>query len=458
MSNAKRMRSDTFSFTLDEISDTELSESENSFTFSDGSFSFNGHGASSKRSSTITSAQNDEVQPEKRDATITLDDSTTEVERDSNDSVIVLSGFDETITRFDPDTDSILFAKAPPNAGNNLTPTASHKRKRKASSVSPENRSKRTKTYQTTPSRSASRGTSTNSSKRSKTYQTTPSRSASRGTSTNSKCSQQVIIENDTSDKPAPAFKAKRGADTDAESGDVGHCKPDNQVIDATDLQCGVRGHSSNLSNNNGNNPEGSLCITQTQSPHAGARASHIFGHGNKLICSNAYNFGPNITRVRGSPRPIVIDGSNVAMAHGNNLHYSCRGIKLCAQYFSGRGHTRIVAFVPQYRHKRSESVDTYILDELQKAGILKFTPSREVEKKRYVPYDDRYILQYAHDIGAIIVSNDNFRDLYDENPMWRETIKNRVLSFTWADENYLIFPQDPLGRNGPTLDQFLRF
>ncbi|CAG7727492.1 unnamed protein product, partial [Allacma fusca] len=35
--------------------------------------------------------------------------------------------------------------------------------------------------------------------------------------------------------------------------------------------------------------------------------------------------------------------------------------------------------------------------------------------------YDDRYILQYGHDTGAIIVSNDNYRDLYEENPLWRE-------------------------------------
>lgn len=41
--------------------------------------------------------------------------------------------------------------------------------------------------------------------------------------------------------------------------------------------------------------------------------------------------------------RPIVIDGSNVAMHHGNQKIFSCRGIMLCVEYFLKRGDRKSV-------------------------------------------------------------------------------------------------------------------
>ena len=57
-----------------------------------------------------------------------------------------------------------------------------------------------------------------------------------------------------------------------------------------------------------------------------------------------------NNTQPRGSLRPIVIDGSNVAMHHGQWKEFSVRGIELVVRYFEARGHDKIVAFVPEYR------------------------------------------------------------------------------------------------------------
>lgn len=37
----------------------------------------------------------------------------------------------------------------------------------------------------------------------------------------------------------------------------------------------------------------------------------------------------------------------------------------------------------------------------------------------------------------------------------WDEIIKTRVVGFTWCDD-FISFPDDPYGRQGPTLDQIL--
>jgi len=46
--------------------------------------------------------------------------------------------------------------------------------------------------------------------------------------------------------------------------------------------------------------------------------------------------------------RQIVIDGSNVAMSHGNNKVFSCRGIRLAIDFFRQRGHNDITVYFAQ--------------------------------------------------------------------------------------------------------------
>lgn len=154
--------------------------------------------------------------------------------------------------------------------------------------------------------------------------------------------------------------------------------------------------------------------------------------------------------------RPIVIDGSNVAFGHGCRSAFSSKGLQICADYFLKRGHT-VKVFVPQFRRRHRATSDFHILDKLEKEKILIFTPSRKVDGKQVVSYDDRYIVEYATKCGGVIVSRDNYQDLLAENNEWKETINKRLLMFTWVDD-MIMFPQDPLGRNGPSLEEFLSF
>nr|XP_033779073.1 protein KHNYN [Geotrypetes seraphini] len=154
--------------------------------------------------------------------------------------------------------------------------------------------------------------------------------------------------------------------------------------------------------------------------------------------------------------RHIIIDGSNVAMVHGLNQFFSCRGIALAVQHFWDRGHRELTVLVPQWRMKKdSKAKEQHFLTELNALGLLSFTPSRIVEGKRITPYDDRFLLQLAEQTDGVILTNDNLRDMAQESGKWKVIIKERLLQFTFAGDIFLV-PDDPLGRNGPGLDQFL--
>ncbi|XP_058147715.1 probable ribonuclease ZC3H12B isoform X2 [Dasypus novemcinctus] len=158
--------------------------------------------------------------------------------------------------------------------------------------------------------------------------------------------------------------------------------------------------------------------------------------------------------------RPIVIDGSNVAMSHGNKEGFSCRGIQLAVDWFLDKGHKDITVFVPAWRKEQSRPdapiTDQDILHKLEKEKILVFTPSRRVQGRRVVCYDDRFIVKLAFDSDGIIVSNDNYRDLQVEKPEWKKFIEERLLMYSFVNDKFMP-PDDPLGRHGPSLENFLR-
>uniref|UniRef100_A0A3B3IQ01 C3H1-type domain-containing protein n=1 Tax=Oryzias latipes TaxID=8090 RepID=A0A3B3IQ01_ORYLA len=158
--------------------------------------------------------------------------------------------------------------------------------------------------------------------------------------------------------------------------------------------------------------------------------------------------------------RPVVVDGSNVAMSHGNKEVFSCQGIQLAVDWFFGRGHRDVTVFVPAWRKEQSRPdaliTDQEILRRLEKEKILVFTPSRRVQGRRVVCYDDRFIVKLAYESDGIIVSNDNYRDLANEKPEWKKFIDERLLMYSFVNDKFMP-PDDPLGRHGPSLENFLR-
>lgn len=81
---------------------------------------------------------------------------------------------------------------------------------------------------------------------------------------------------------------------------------------------------------------------------------------------------------------------------------------------------------------------EQHVLEALEKQAVLVYTPSRKVNGKRVVCYDDRYIVKVAYELDGVIVSNDNYRDLQSENPEWKWFIEQRLLMFSFVNDRYV--------------------
>ena len=104
---------------------------------------------------------------------------------------------------------------------------------------------------------------------------------------------------------------------------------------------------------------------------------------------------------------------------------FSCQGIKIVVDFFKRRGHTNVIAILPRFRRGKS-SKNPEILDDLEKSKNLKYSPSRNVNGQLICPYDDRFIIRAALEYNAVIVSNDNYKDLMKENSDWEKFIVSK--------------------------------
>ncbi|KAL9919938.1 uncharacterized protein ACN427_001671 isoform 1-T1 [Glossina fuscipes fuscipes] len=170
---------------------------------------------------------------------------------------------------------------------------------------------------------------------------------------------------------------------------------------------------------------------------------------------SNAYNPGGGTENGRLSKkRMIIIDGSNVAFGHALCKNFSVRGLKIAIEYFEKMGH-EVKAIVPQFRISKNKSTEPDELERLHRAGKIVLTPCKNLPGKASACYDDRFILQLACELDAVIISNDNYRDLLFENTAFKKIIENRVIGYTWCNDIFIL-PKDPYGKWGPPLCSIL--
>ena len=120
--------------------------------------------------------------------------------------------------------------------------------------------------------------------------------------------------------------------------------------------------------------------------------------------CFNYISFNKNHTY---RLRPIVIDGQNVAVAHGkeiargfdSKLRFSARGIQIVVKYFVDRGHKKqeVVVWLPEIlKDKLDKKFKDFrdnkaIIEKLEEDGHIKYSEVRTLSCGEIrVSYDDR--------------------------------------------------------------------
>ena len=105
--------------------------------------------------------------------------------------------------------------------------------------------------------------------------------------------------------------------------------------------------------------------------------------------------------------RPIVIDGQNVAVAHGkeiargfdSKLRFSARGIQIVVKYFVDRGHKKqeVIVWLPDILKDRLDKKfkdfrdNKAIIEKLEEDGHIKYSEVRTLSCGEIrVSYDDR--------------------------------------------------------------------
>ena len=157
--------------------------------------------------------------------------------------------------------------------------------------------------------------------------------------------------------------------------------------------------------------------------------------------------------------RKIVIDGLNICHEYSKHLigvEFSVEGLIVVYEHLKKLGYKdeKIVIIMKQI--PRQYDSERRIAQILEDKNVLHYAPSRRSGKGYIQSDDDLFILKTAKILNAIVLSNDQFRKEKESHPEYSNVIENCVIQPRFISGK-LILPDDPLGKNGPKLEEFLR-
>ncbi|CAF4972500.1 unnamed protein product, partial [Rotaria sp. Silwood1] len=133
---------------------------------------------------------------------------------------------------------------------------------------------------------------------------------------------------------------------------------------------------------------------------------------------------------------------------------FSARGIKLAVDLFQSYGYpdSKIVVILPAHYLSKDKE---HVFPDLIRRKIVHKAFQQKIDDKNKRFYDDRLIVDVAVVRNGIILSNDFYRDLFqDSGDAVRKAIRERLLCYRFIGDN-LCLP-NPVSEGGLPLDRFL--
>ena len=160
----------------------------------------------------------------------------------------------------------------------------------------------------------------------------------------------------------------------------------------------------------------------------------------------------------KGKFRPMIVDGMNIGCMTGGR-NFSARGLCIVYDHLKDMGYKNndIIIILQNIDRNSLTKYDQSSISKLGKLNVLHWAPQRKVGNDLITSDDDLFILENAHIHEGIVLTKDQYRNHYKKYPKYQDIIKNRMIKPTFTN-NRLILPVDPLGIDGPKLDDFLRF
>jgi len=149
------------------------------------------------------------------------------------------------------------------------------------------------------------------------------------------------------------------------------------------------------------------------------------------------------------TPREIIIDAHNVGTNFSHNpTSFDLAGVLIAITHFESRGHI-VRTFLPdEYRQIIINLLDGKAF-ELEKSGAFVFVKDNVRDSKNST---ERAMLEHAQRTNGIVLSNRTFRKWQEK---CKQIITKSILGYTFVG-NDLLIPDDPLGKEGPSLYKFL--
>lgn len=142
-------------------------------------------------------------------------------------------------------------------------------------------------------------------------------------------------------------------------------------------------------------------------------------------------------------------NSSSILNSHGRDVEFSWTGIKICLDWFLKRKHkTKVIIPANKCDRAVKDTIAESVLTYLNSQDALVKTPSGS--------NDDLYVIESAKYNEGVIVSNDLFRDEKRLNDEMSNYINQNRLPYAFVDDLF-VPAHEPLGRTGPSLDEFLR-